>query len=146
MVLGDGEDRNSTPRQVRRAAVHGLRGAPGPRAWSGRARPCGCASARGAGKSAAARDRLGNAQRAGVPSKSVLIKAWETENNKELQLVLWSHLKCSSFPSVFGSGCPVASSHRLLCHGILSESPPLSAKSPADAKTPADTACDCTGQ
>ncbi|XP_019482719.1 PREDICTED: UDP-GalNAc:beta-1,3-N-acetylgalactosaminyltransferase 1 isoform X2 [Hipposideros armiger] len=69
------------------------RGAPGPaRGLRAPGRGEG-ACARGAGESAAARIRAGCAPRAEVPSKSVLIKAWNTENIKELQL------KSYSFPS-----------------------------------------------
>lgn len=38
------------------------------------------------------------------------------------------HLIFYSFPSFSGSGHPVASSHRLLCHGIFSDCSALSAK------------------
>lgn len=74
------------------------------------------ACARGTGESATARIRAGCAPRAEVPSKSVLIEAWNTENNKELQLVLRSY----TFPSLPGPAILLPLPTRC-CHGPLSD-------------------------
>lgn len=74
------------------------------------------ACARGTGESATARIRAGCAPRAEVPSTSVLIEAWNTENNKELQLVLRSY----TFPSLPGPAILLPLPTRC-CHGPLSD-------------------------
>ncbi|KAM8770597.1 uncharacterized protein V5649_019093 isoform 1-T1 [Rhynchonycteris naso] len=49
-------------------------------------------------------------------------------NWEQLCVLVFPRRLTRSFPSFSGPSYPVASSHRLLCHGILSDGSPLSAK------------------